>query len=147
MTQISFYHLSSLSLEKALPKLLEKIIITKQNSIILTKNPEQTELLNDIIWTYSTRTFIPHGSDKDEHPEEQPIYLTHKLTNPNKSSILINLTDTMQSIDDFDKYLDIFDGNNDDAVSLARKRFSEFKASGKAVKYWKQQDNGAWIEG
>lgn len=147
MTQISFYHLSSLSLEKALPKLLEKIIITKQNSIILTRNPEQTELLNDVIWTYSTRTFIPHGSNKDKWPNEQPVYLTHEMTNPNDSSILINVTGEIHSITGFEKYLDIFDGNNEEEVLEARKRFAKFKTDGFTIKYWKQQANGSWLEG
>lgn len=147
MTQISFYHLSSLTLEKALPKLLEKIILTKQNTIILTKNSDQTNLLNDIIWTYSTIKFIPHGSDKDKYPHEQPIYLTHEMQNPNNSSIFINLTGKLHSIENFDKYLDIFDGNNEEDIKFARECFSKFKSDGFAIKYWKQQADGSWVEG
>ncbi|MFN7038778.1 MAG: DNA polymerase III subunit chi [Alphaproteobacteria bacterium] len=148
MAEISFYHLSSTTLEKALPKLMEKVISSNKKSVILAENDEQMENLNNLLWTYSTKTFIPHGSSKDPFPEDQNVYLTTAMENPNNSTILVVTNgQIVNDFSNFEKCLDIFDGNNPDKINSARIRWNNYKKLGHNITYWKQQDNGTWEQG
>ncbi|MBT4880361.1 MAG: DNA polymerase III subunit chi [Alphaproteobacteria bacterium] len=144
-TNVSFYHLTKAPLEKALPKLLEKVVASKQRAVLMTGSPERTENLNTILWTYHPSSFLPHGSKKDGFPELQPIWLTHEDQNPNGAKILV-LVDGAQSdhLKDYERCLDVFDGTNEQAVKAARQRWKSYKDSGHSVTYWQQNDQGAW---
>jgi DNA polymerase IIIc chi subunit len=41
------------------------------------------------MWTYANIQFIPHATHNDPLPERQPIYITHKIENPNNSTQVI----------------------------------------------------------
>lgn len=145
MTDINFYHLTALPLEKALPKLMEKVFESGSPALIQTDSPEQTQKLDTILWTYSTITFIPHGTKKDKYPECQPIYITDTEENPNQASILV-LPDNNRpsSVDAFSRCLYMFDGNNDAELAKARERWQDFKRAGHTLVYWQQNAKGQW---
>lgn len=143
--EISFYHLTTMVLEKALPKLMEKVLAGNMRALILAANEQRMEMLNACLWTYSTLTFLPHGSQKDAYPEEQPIYLSTTLENPNKATVLAITDDSVPaSLDGFERCLYFFDGTDNAATATARKRWQDFKSAGHSVQYWKQNDKGAW---
>lgn len=145
MPDISFYHLTTSPLEKALPKLMEKVLAGGMRAVILAANENRMETLNTCLWTYSTLTFLPHGSKKDAQPEAQPIYLSTELENPNNASVLAITDDVVPAtLDGFERYLYFFDGNDETAMLKARQRWKGFKDSGQVVAYWKQNDKGAW---
>jgi DNA polymerase-3 subunit chi len=48
-------------------------------------------------------------------------------------------------VSDFTRVFDLFDGNNEQAVTDARKRWSDAKTAGHAITYWKQGDAG-WVK-
>ena len=43
--------------------------------------------------------------------------------------------------------VDVFDGNDEEAVLSARKRWKAYKDQGHTVTYWKQTESGAWVKG
>jgi DNA polymerase-3 subunit chi len=45
----------------------------------------------------------------------------------------------------YQRCLDLFDGNDADAVSAARERWREAKAAGHTLTYW-QQTQGGWTK-
>lgn len=145
MTNISFYHLSNSPLESVLPKLLEKVIATGKKAVILTRSEKKRETLNHILWTYSTRTFLPHGSEADDFHEEQPIYLTTLEENPAQAEILV-VIDGLQPafLNGFERCLDLFDGNNGEETANARARWSRYKKELHLLSYWQQTDKGSW---
>src|SRR5436190_2847764 len=124
MTEISFYHLTILPLERALPRLLEKILQAKKRAVILCATEDRLNYLNGSLWTLGKLSFIPHGSAKEGYAEDQPIWLTLKDENPNKAQFLI-LTDGMESPSflSYERCLDLFDGNDEEALLHARKRW------------------------
>lgn len=144
MTEVYFYHSAKFPVEKTLAKLVEKIYGLKQNIVIYCQDPTLVSIVDDLLWSYSTKTFLAHATLSDPLPEKQPIYITHKEENPNNSPILISLgEDTPTFYSNFEKYITIF-GNSDDEISAARARYKVLKNQGLGIKYFKQNDQGAW---
>lgn len=145
MTEIRFYHLERLPLERALPKLLEKVLASGARAVVLAGSEERVEALNAALWTYEQGAFLPHGSARDGRPEMQPVWLTAADENPNGASVLV-LADGAESarIDDFDKCLEIFDGQDDEAVARARARWRAYRDAGYPLTYWQQTADGRW---
>ena len=148
MTEIAFYHLTTSPLERALPRLLEKILESKKRAVILCGNEERLNYLNGALWTLGKLSFIPHGSAKEGFAEDQPIWLTTHDENPNGAQFLI-LTDGAESsaLSTYERCLELFDGNDEEAVSHARQHWKNYKDEGHEVTYWKQSESGAWEKG
>ena len=142
MTEVRFYHLERSTLESALPALLNKAI-QQGNIIVQSDTSSNVEALNTHLWSYDPNSFLPHGSEKDGFAENQPIWLTDKEENPNDASILV-LTHgaTNDNLKDFKLCCEMFDGNNQDAVAEARKRWQSYKDQGFDITYWQQGQNG-----
>ncbi len=145
MTEIAFYHLQTTPLERALPKLLERVLERGARAVVIAGSDERVEALNAALWTYDPNAFLAHGSQRDGRPAEQPIWLTVEDENPNGASVLI-LTDGAESarIDSFERCLDIFDGNDAEVVAAARERWRRHQAAAHTVTYWQQNAQGRW---
>ncbi|MEK9645835.1 MAG: DNA polymerase III subunit chi, partial [Alphaproteobacteria bacterium] len=96
MTDISFYHLVHTPLERALPKLMEKVLESGARAVVRTGSSERAEAVSGALWTFDPASFLPHGTARDGSPEEQPIWITPDDENPNGANILV-LTDGMQA--------------------------------------------------
>jgi len=146
MTEIRFYHLTRKALEQVLPELLEKTVERGMRAVVMAGSPERVEALTQHLWTYNPNSFLPHGDAKDGNAESQPIWLTPGDERPNNASILF-LTDGAQSerIGEYERVCEIFDGNDEDAVASARKRWAGYKTAGHHdLSYWQQGDKG-WV--
>lgn len=144
-TSIQFYHLLHTPLERALPKLLERVLAQGSRAVIRTASDADAERLCEQLWTFDTASFLPHGTAKDGNISEQPVFLTSSRDNANAADILI-LTDGSLAEDAsaFSKVLDMFDGQDEQAVAAARTRWSHYKESGSTLAYYKQQPAGGW---
>jgi len=143
MAEFGFYHLLSTPLERALPRLLERALGQGHRVVLQAGSPDRVEHLNALLWTYDEAGFLPHGSARDGNPAAQPIWLTYQPGNPNDASILF-LVDGVAAEDlaGFDRCIDIFDGNDPDAVQAARDRWRAAKAAGHILTYWQQTEKG-----
>jgi DNA polymerase-3 subunit chi len=146
-SEIRFYHLQRTGLEQALPQLLEKVLERGQRAVVMAGSTERVESLNDHLWTYHDRSFLPHGSARDGNSADQPIWLTTDDERPNGADVIF-LTDgaTCDHLDDFALVVEMFDGGNDLAVTAARERWSSYKTAGHALTYWQQDDRGRWSQ-
>ncbi len=145
--EINFYHLTRSSVEKTLPRLLEKILDAKQRAVVLTNSPAHTNALNETLWTYSTNAFLPHGSATEGHAHEHPIWLTHKIENPNNSNVIVQLEHTtIENFAAFTKCLYLFDAHQPDVLDKARQNWQTYKAQGHTLRYFQQEADGSWIE-
>ncbi len=145
MTEVRFYHLTRSTLESALPKMLEKTLERGQRAVVLAGSPERVEALASYLWTYNDRGFLPHGSAKDGHAEDQPIWLSHRDERPNGAQVLF-LTDgaTSQRLDDYELCAVLFDGNDAAALTAAREQWRGLKDSDHDLTYWQQDEDGRW---
>lgn len=99
--EVSFYHLTSLPVHKAAPKLIEKIYYSKKKLLVICPNEEAVKMLDDGLWAYSTKHFIPHGTFKDDYKDIQPVYITHKQENPGQADIIMTIAKVDLDLLDF----------------------------------------------
>ena len=145
MTDISFYHLLHQPLTSALPKLLEKVHGAGLKAVIKVGSEDRMRELDDLLWTYSKNSFLPHGSMKAKSPDQQLIYLTTEDENPAKATVLV-LVDSMESdaLSKYDRCLEMFDGTDQSAVVAARTRWKSYTESDHDLTYWQQTEQGGW---
>ena len=131
MAEIGFYHLLSTPLERALPRLLERAVGQGHRVVVQAGSPERVEHLNALLWTYDEAGFLPHGASRDGNAAAQPIWLTDRAENPNGATILF-LVDGVAAdgFDGFARCIDMFDGNDPDAVQAARNRWRAASSAG-----------------
>jgi DNA polymerase-3 subunit chi len=145
VTEIRFYQLKKHPLEQALPKLIEKVVSSGAKAVIMVESKERIATLSSMMWTYDPGAFLAHGSAEDGHDSEQPVWLTTSLENPNGASVLV-LTDGAlhDGMDGFEKCLEIFNGNDEQALTQARERWKIYEKAGYSLTYYEQTDQGGW---
>lgn len=144
-TEVLFYHLERQPLEKVLPSLLEKTVQRGWRAVVQTSSVERLEALDVTLWTYSEDSFLAHGTHKDGHGAEQPVYLTTGSDTPNGAKVRFfvdgaeagNLSGLVRAIF-------MFDGNDDAATAIARAQWKAAKAAQHACTYWQQTPEGRW---
>lgn len=144
MTAIQFYHLTATPLERALPKLLDRAVAGGYRICVLANSDERVEQLNQLLWTYDAVSFLPHGSDKDEQSENQPILLSANVDVRNSANLLVVTDGRDVEQGGFERILDIFDGNDQQATVAARIRWTLYKNAGHELTYFRQSEQGGW---
>lgn len=140
MTEIRFYHLSRTKLEQALPQILGKAYESGKRVVVRCASAEEAEALADHLWVFDVDKFLPHGTAKDGHAAEQPIWLTAANDVPNSAKIAVTVCgEWPQDPAQFDLCCDVF---SDDGKENARQRWAAFKDSGHTLTYWQQTDKG-----
>lgn len=141
--EISLYHLTTASIERTLPKLLEKIYGAGLRSSILCESQDHLRLYDTTLWTYSPGAFLPHGYQGE--PLSHPIWLSTDPKNQNNASILI-LTSGQEDVPlaSYARCLDLFDGNDSLSLEAAQRRIQAYKNQGHIVTYWRQNIQGGW---
>jgi DNA polymerase III subunit chi len=143
VAEVGFYHLLTTSLERALPRLLDRAWSQGFRIVVRAPSPERVEHLNAVLWSYEEASFLPHGSARDGSPEAQPIWLTHLDENPNRASMIV-LLDGIEAADlhSFARCADLFDGNDANAVEAARGRWRRARVARHELTYWQQTATG-----
>ncbi len=143
MTEIRFYHLQRMTLEAALPRLLERALERPMRAVVMAATADRVEALCGQLWTYDDRAFLPHGSAADGHAEHQPVWITERDENPNGAQVLFLLDGVRsESLGLFELVCVLFNGRDDDAVAQARADWQAYREGGHTVTYWQQTDKG-----
>lgn len=143
--QVSFYQLKIHGLIKAVPKLIEKIYFQYKKMVIFCIDQAAVKDLDNILWAYTTKQFLPHATNNDPNPELQPIYLTTEQQNPNKADCLLVLGKSNLNCNDFKKIYYFFDGNDQSQVNFAREQWKLQQKLGLAqLNFWQQNNLGSW---
>lgn len=147
MTEVRFYHLQRKKLEQALPEILAKALERDMRVVVKLGSDDTLQFLDGVLWTHDPQGFLPHGHKKDGFEADHPIWLTTQDDNPNGATVLM-LADgaTSDKLSDYDLCCDVFDGNNDVAVTAARERWKALKDSGFELSYFQQDDAGRWVK-
>jgi DNA polymerase-3 subunit chi len=145
MTEIRFYHLQRMPLERALPMLLERTLERGWRAVVQADSEERVQALNGQLWTYGKESFLPHGTEREGDAALQPVWLTHRDENPNGATVLFLVDGAeSESLGEFEICCDMFDGRDEAAVALARARWSACKKNGHKLTYWQQDEGGRW---
>ena len=142
MAEISFYHLTTTPLERALPSLLEKAYEAGMRTLVLV-DKARIKQIDETLWTANQQKFLPHGIT---NPEVQPIFISDRIVNDNRTVLAITNGANYEDEPGFTKILDIFDGNIESDLSAARQRLKAYKDKGLELKYWFQDEKGKWLQ-
>jgi DNA polymerase-3 subunit chi len=148
MTEILFYHLQHQRLEWVLPTLLEKSLERGWRVVVQASSDERVEALDAHLWTYRDDGFLPHGTPNDAEAAEQPILITSGYDNANDAQVRFLVDGAPFPVDTaaYQRVVLLFDGDDPDAVSAARERWTEAKAQGFEATYWQPDEQGRWIK-
>lgn len=143
MTEVLFYHLERARLESVLPGLLEKTLERGWRAVVRCGARETVERLDEILWTYSEESFLPHGREGGD----QPIMLTADPDAVHGADLLFLVDGAAveaSALAPFARCVAIFDGSDEAAVAAARRFWTDVKAAGCDATYWKQSREGRW---
>jgi DNA polymerase III subunit chi len=124
------------------------VLARGERVVVVAGSSERVEALNAALWTYDDRSFLPHGSKVDGFAEDQPVWLSDAVENPNGARVLV-VTEGMAPDDpaSWSTVIEMFDGNDAAATEAARQRWSAYKAAGHNLVYWTQDQDGRWLQG
>ncbi|CAO5681813.1 MAG: hypothetical protein NEHIOOID_00387 [Holosporales bacterium] len=141
MNEYSFYALKNTTIEKTLPRLLEKIYNAGLKVHVLCQNDDQLKALDASIWTFSSNAFVPHGSiyDPQDTYAEHPIFLSLDQNIVNAASVFLSLQPL--PLQGFQKIIYFFDLYQDGA-QLFEKHYQSLLLQN--ATYWQQTQAGGW---
>src|ERR1700681_708909 len=144
MTEILFYHLQGQKLEGVLTPLLEKSLERGWKVIVQGASEERIEALDAHLWTYRDDGFLPHGTWRETDSAAQPVLLTVNDGNPNAANVrfLIDGAPVPEDAGSYARIVLVFDGDDEDAVAVAREQRADAKAKGFEATYWQPDEQG-----
>jgi DNA polymerase IIIc chi subunit len=138
MENTTFYHIQNEEYVKNTCKLIEAEYLKGDKILVRTKDDASQEELNEALWLFSKKAFIPHGSKFDDKATMQDVYITTDTEIPNnaKTLILYNIFDlTEYDKKYFTNLVVIFYGNNDIHLNGARTLYKNLKLEGYNISY------------
>ena len=134
MAEASFYILPSESQEERYLfacKLIEKAYRSGHFCYVLTDEAEQSQRLDDLLWTFRAGSFIPHQIYTGEPPSIEKVILIGSLNPPeNWQKTLINLSSRCPH--DFElaeRIIEILD-DSEKTKEAGRNRYRQYQQSG-----------------
>jgi len=152
MSEVLFYHLEHQTLEQVLPLLLEKTLERGWRAVVQASSDERVESLSASLWTWRDDAFLPHGEAREGNAQHQSIWLCADDETPNKAPDTAHVRfcvdgATARNLDEFERIIYMFDGNNPVALDHARQQWKLLKDSDHETTYWRQssaaQEGGA----
>lgn len=157
MTEVLFYHLERARLEQILPELLEKSLQRGWRALVRAGNGDAAEAINNLLWTYTDESFLPHGMDRgaDSEPDggtdsngaDHPVLVTTGEGGGSERHILFLVEGGEAGNEEIGKLIRcirIFDGGDGQAVDKARAFWKQVKEAGHDATYWRQSPEGRW---
>lgn len=143
--QVDFYHLTQLPLERALPRIAERVVETGGRLLIVAGEASQRAKLDQLLWTYSPESFLPHGQAGGPDDDRQPILIAGEAgAAPANGARNIALADGVWRDEalGFDRAFHFFD---EDRIAEARAAWKGLAGrEGVERNYWKQNEQGRW---
>jgi len=147
MTEVRFYHLQKSKLEQALPALLTQARKQDMRSLIKCAHEAQVKHLDEQLWTFQANSFLVHGTAGGNCDRQQPILLTTDDENLNDAGLLVMVGNAaVADVSPYKLCCYMFDGLDEEALSMARMKWMTYKKDGFHIKYFQQTDGGKWEE-
>ncbi len=112
-------------------KLIEKAYRLKQFCYVYTESEQQSQQLDNQLWTFRPGSFIPHQIYHDKIPDYEKTILIGTQSAPKKwQKLIINLASACpEDLNHTDRVLEILD-NNDEIKQAGRYRFRQYSQAG-----------------
>lgn len=135
--RIDFYKLGShdrTSLGRFCCQLAHKVFKMGNPVVVRTKDPAESRLMDDLMWTYSDSSFLPHAMLDDSTDSDTPVIIGHNIMQ-SRAFLLINLSDEIpEQIENFERVAEIIN-EAPQTLQLGRKRYSAYKQAGYPLHY------------
>ena len=148
MTETLFYHLERRSFDAVLPGLIERTLERGWRALIRTDSAERADAIDNLLWTYNEQSFLPHAQAGDGNPARQPVLITVEDENRNGAQVLFLVGGVTppdwggSDVGGLARVVLLFDGRDDEALSLARQAWKAAREAGHDVTYWKESASG-----
>lgn len=134
MPEVSFYVLPTESTQERYLfacKLIEKAYRSGSFTYILTDSPEQSQVIDDLLWMFRPGSFVPHQIYTDELPTIANVILVGSNQPPeNWLKTVINLSSQLpQDFNKAERILEILD-NSEDTKAWGRNRYRQYQQAG-----------------
>ena len=129
MTRIDFYQLNPdrHRYDQVVCQLCQKAYDKKQTTLLLTQNPQQSQHLDQRLWTYRDDSFLPHDCEEVEGLVT-PILIHDNPEPRGDRQLLINLSATVPDyFAQFERVIELVTGDN---KIQAREHYSYYKERG-----------------
>ncbi|GAW35679.1 DNA polymerase III subunit chi [Roseovarius sp. A-2] len=141
-----FYHLTQRPLEVTLPLLLGKALQAGWRVAVRGRDPGRMDRLDQKLWLGPEDGFLPHGLAGGPHDADQPVLLTTGADHPN-GAVCVMAVDGAEvaphEVQALERVCILFDGNDAEAVNLARGQWKALTATGCSAQYWSEA-SGKW---
>lgn len=141
-----FYHLTRAPLEVTLPLLIGKARGAGWRVAVRGRDARRMEWLDDKLWLGGDEAFLPHGLSGGPHDADQPVLLTTDDAIPNGATCLMTVDGadvTPEQVTAMQRVCVLFDGNNPEAVDVARGQWKALTGADCAAQYW-SEETGRW---
>jgi DNA polymerase-3 subunit chi len=126
-------------------RLTEKAYLLDLSVVLLSETAAEALGLDELLWTFSERSFVPHDvhGDRPSHVAPTPVTLTADLETVDGADLLVNLSGRLPSrLDRFSRIAEIID-TDDERRRLGRERFKAYRELKLAVETHQLDDAGA----
>ena len=132
MTQVDFYILKNSpdnNLALLVCKLVDKAYQRGHKVYVNTVSAEQSQQIDDLLWSFREGSFIPHGQLPAEDPQT-PVLIGHELEPPLECDVLVNLAKEVPLFfSRFPRVAEIV-GSEETQKQQARERFRFYRDRG-----------------
>lgn len=146
MGSVYFYHLTRHPLEATLPMLLGKAQAAGWRVAVRGSDQARMDWLDQKLWLGPEDGFLAHGLAGGPHDALQPILLTTEAKAANEPQCLMAVDGAEVAADEvtaLERVCVLFDGNDADAVQVARGQWKALTDAGCAAQYW-SEESGRW---
>jgi len=131
--QIDFYVLQEQSIGGRLKlacRIVEKAYRLGHRVYVRTGNSDDTNALDDLLWTFSQNSFIPHQLSAESNSRESPVVIGEHPPAAECSDVVISVAD--DPVSNFTAYTRIVEivGCEDDEKASGRNRFRYYREHG-----------------
>lgn len=141
--QVDFYHLTAMPLERALPRIAEKVVASGARLLIVHADPARRAAIDRLLWAYAPEAFVPHALAGGADDARQPVLIAADTAAANgaRHVALIDGEWRDEALA-FDRAFHFFDGENVEAARAAWRALSG--RDGVERRYWRQDESGRW---
>jgi DNA polymerase III subunit chi len=130
--RVDFYILKSASAKQRWVfacRLAEKAYLRDLRIVIVNENLVDAKHLDDLLWTFNERSFVPHKLCTDEHAEDPatPVHLVLQNAVTPKADLLLNLSQHLPAqFQQYARIAEIIDADEEHR-RLGRERFKSYR--------------------
>jgi DNA polymerase-3 subunit chi len=110
-------------------RLAEKAYLRDFRVLILNENTADARALDDLLWTFDERSFVPHDFCADPRSADPavPVHLVLELDSAPEADLLVNLANRLPArLDGFARIAEIVDAD-EERRRLGRERFKSYR--------------------